>query len=106
MKPPKSIPAEFNFSIKLDWRDLYEAMVALYLFLQSSDESQMSFDITEYALNCSYRPNSCKQSYTQILYMRCVSTHNFLAHTRSNANLDALGGFVTLMPASGQCAKL
>jgi len=49
LKQLKVIQAEVNSSIKLDWRNLHEAMVTVYLFLQSNDEGQVSFDVTQYS---------------------------------------------------------
>ena len=82
---------DIDGSIHLDWRDLEDAMIALYIYLQTPTLNAPAFDIAKFSYVHTYRTNACKLAYTKLLFVRCVSTHNFIAPTRSKADFDALG---------------
>jgi len=73
---------DIDGSIHLDWRDLEDAMIALYSYLQTPTINAPAFDIAKFSYVHTYRTNACKLAYTKLLFVRCVSTHNLIAHTR------------------------
>jgi len=83
---------DIDGSIHLDWRDLEDAMIALYIYLQTPTLNAPAFDIAKFSYVHTYRTNACKLAYTKLLFVRCVSTHNFIADkSRSGQKIRHLG---------------